>query len=91
MLTRAARAPDRLASLQSSIKQQTQDLAFENYKAFVQTASCSREIFRDVSFVVLIKLTCIVFAHGELHCKCYEEASRSVSILLNIRHTSPRN
>lgn len=39
--------PNRLENEQSNIRNQTQDLAFHNYRTFIETADCSKGICRD--------------------------------------------
>jgi len=50
-----ARETDHLQEERRHVDKQTEDLAFNNYKTFIQTANCSSDILKDVgSFVCVV-------------------------------------
>ncbi|TSL75296.1 Conserved oligomeric Golgi complex subunit 8 [Bagarius yarrelli] len=69
------REPERLSEERAQILQLTRELAFSNYKTFIRTADCTKEIYRDFGCVEgsLSRLLDKLPSFGE-KCSYYEEA-----------------
>ncbi|XP_076848718.1 conserved oligomeric Golgi complex subunit 8 [Brachyhypopomus gauderio] len=88
------REPERLSEDRAQILQQTRELAFSNYKTFIRTADCTKEIYQDFGRVEssLSKLLDKLPSFGE-KCRCFiKEAeeigvSRRMNSLTLNRHT----
>jgi hypothetical protein len=45
--------PEHLREERRCVLNSTQKLAFNNYMTFIQTAECTREVFKDVSHMIV--------------------------------------
>ncbi|XP_013407738.2 conserved oligomeric Golgi complex subunit 8-like [Lingula anatina] len=88
------REPDRLAEDRAQILEQTQNLAFHNYKTFIQTAECSRDIYQDFQIIekhvggMLEKLPTLSTQCHQFLTKAQEiSSSRRMNSLTLQRHT----
>ncbi|KAL6478803.1 hypothetical protein MHYP_G00122360 [Metynnis hypsauchen] len=88
------REPERLSEERAHILQQTRELAFSNYKTFIRTAHCTKQIYRDFGRVEssLAKLLDKLPSFGE-KCRGFVKeaedigASRRMNSLTLNRHT----
>lgn len=74
------REPERLSEERAQILQQTRELAFSNYKTFIRTADCTKEIYRDFGRVEssLSKLLDKLPSFGE-KCRFVRDQDASLS------------
>jgi len=93
-LDKLSQEPQRLGAEKNFILQQTQDLAFHNYKTFISTADCSKGIVNDFSVVEtkvqnLLKSLPELVDHGQQFLKEAGKMSnvRQFSSLTLSRHT----
>lgn len=89
-----AQEPDRLSEEKAQILEDTQNLAFQNYKTFIQTAECSKEIFEDFQIIeshvedLLEKLPVFSDQCGQVLKKAQDiSSSRKMNSLTLQRHT----
>ncbi|XP_052790194.1 conserved oligomeric Golgi complex subunit 8-like [Mya arenaria] len=89
-----AQEPERLSEEKTEILEETQNLAFQNYTTFIQTAECSREIFQDFQIIerhvgdLLEKLPVFADRCSDVLQQAQEiTASRRMNSLTLQRHT----
>lgn len=84
---RLTQEPERLAEEKALVLEQTQKLAFENYKTFIKTAQCSKDIFKEFG-VVEKKLDALQVKLPEFAKKCQQFGQQSQQITTRWRQMS---
>ncbi|XP_077524937.1 conserved oligomeric Golgi complex subunit 8 isoform X1 [Amblyomma americanum] len=84
---RLTQEPERLAEEKALVLEQTQKLAFENYKTFIKTAQCSKDIFKEFS-VVEGRLDALQEKLPEFAKKCQQFSQQSQQITTRWRQMS---
>uniref|UniRef100_G3ML85 Conserved oligomeric Golgi complex subunit 8 n=1 Tax=Amblyomma maculatum TaxID=34609 RepID=G3ML85_AMBMU len=86
-ISRLTQEPERLAEERALVLEQTQKLAFENYKTFIKTAQCSKDIFKEFS-VVEGRLDALQEKLPEFAKKCQQFSQQSQLITTRWRQMS---
>lgn len=74
--------PDRLQYEANSLQEQIQELAIKNYKTFIETAECSKQLFSQFN-AIENKLDCLLqdIPEFESRCKLFGEKSTGIDNL----------
>ena len=66
----AGREPEQLRQEKQCVLKSTQELAFSNYKSFIQTAECTNSIFKEVAHIynILVAFAEKLYISLVLHC-----------------------
>eukprot|EP00731_Ephydatia_muelleri_P012108 Em0006g1002a len=78
-LEKLRREPEQLRQEKQCVLKSTQELAFSNYKSFIQTAECTNSIFKEFSTVEICveRLLSKMPSFGDA-CKCFSEEAQDI-------------
>lgn len=72
--------PARLKEEKATILEQTQELALSNYKTFIQTAECSRELFKQFNAIEgKVNNMLVALPKFEVTCHAFAEESSDIN------------